>query len=114
MIRKQKGEWISYGEFKRTIFFSLYKEKSHRKVFDKIIEKFLDDKDFPILKVVYKKWVNRHFYQINNNILITIFEEIEEQNKGQLKSAELIIRPSKDLPYTYDMIKHNTKFCEEA
>lgn len=113
MIKMQKKKMVSLS-FKspaETFIFSLYKENDHRKVFNKIVDKHLDFSDFPVEKIVYKKWLNRHFYQINNNILITVFEGVDDHNLGQLISADLKIKPSKTLPKTYDMINQQTKFC---
>lgn len=116
MIKPQRGRWVSLGRGipGETINYSLYNEKCHRKVFNKIVDKFLDDTDFPIEKVVYKKWLNRHFYQINNNILITIFQEITNEGLGEkMFSASMKIQPSSQLPLDNDMIEHKTKFCKE-
>lgn len=113
MIKMQKKKLVSLS-FKspaETFKFSLYKENDHRKVFNKIVDKYLDFSESPIEKIVYKKWLSRHFYQINNNILITIFEGVDDYNLGQLISADLKIKPSKILPKTYDMINQQTNFC---
>lgn len=113
MIKPQRGRWVSLGGGipGETIKYSLCNEKCHRKVFNKMVDKFLDYSDFPIEKVVYKKWYNRHFYQINNNVLITIIECTEEDNLGKLISASIKIQPSSKLPLDNDMIEHKTKFC---
>ena len=113
MIKKSKREYLGLGENQRTIDFSLYNEKDHRKVFNKIVDKHLDCSKFPIQKVVYKNVKSRHYYQINNNILITIFEGVDEDNLGNLISAELKIRPTKELPNTFDMINMDTDFCKD-
>ncbi|MEG0517004.1 MAG: hypothetical protein RR191_06790 [Cetobacterium sp.] len=115
MIKPQRGRWISLGRGVpgETIKYSLYNEKCHRKVFNKMVDKFLDCTDFPIEKVVYKKWHNRHFYQINNNILITIMVGVDQDNLGKLTGASMKIQSSAKLPLDNDMIEHKTKFCKE-
>ncbi|MGL5754561.1 MULTISPECIES: hypothetical protein [Bacteria] len=113
MIKKSNREYLSLGENQRIIDFNLYNEKDHRKVFNKIVDKYLDYSKFPIKKIVYKNIMNRHYYQINNNVLVTIFEGVDEQDLGILKSVELKIRPSRELPKTFDMINKDTEFCKE-
>lgn len=116
MIKPQKGRWVSLGGGipSETINYSLYNENCHRKVFNKMVDKFLDCTDFPIEKVVYKKWLNRHFYQINNNVLITIFQEVTNDGiTDKLVSASLKIQSSAQLPLDNDMIKEKTKFCSD-
>lgn len=60
-----------------------------------------------------KKWNNRHFYQINNNILITIMVGVDKDNLGKLIGASMKIQPSAKLPLDNDMIEHKTKFCDK-
>ena len=77
MIKKSNSEYLSLGENQRIIDFNLYNEKDHRKVFNKIVDKHLDSSKFPIKKIVYKNIMNRHYYQINNNVLVTRLDLVE-------------------------------------
>ncbi|MGL5189730.1 MAG: hypothetical protein ACRC7S_08760 [Cetobacterium sp.] len=115
MIKPQKGRWVSLGAKvpSETIKYSLYNEKCHRKVFNKMVDKFLDYSDFPIEKIVYKKQMNKHYYQINNNVLVTIYEDVNIDNLGKLVEASIKIQPSSQLPLDNDMIDFKTKFCKE-
>ncbi|MGL5707482.1 MAG: hypothetical protein ACRDDF_04370 [Aeromonas sp.] len=115
MIKSRKVTWESLASKapSKIMNYRLYNEKCHRKVFNKIVDKFLDSEDFLMEKVMYKKLLNRHYYQVNNNILITIFQEITNEGLGEkLVGASIKIQPSSQLPLDNDMIKEKTKFCK--